>query len=933
MAFFLVVILLGILSMRDDDKIRALSQVLDSTLVKASQLEMLGLRFVYGGSKRVQEQWFILHKQLGTSVKSLQQDDISNKTLLTQIQLDLDRLLELFHMIGSHKASYSEQASTKNSLSQRMIGQLITSTSSLTEKTKQLKRHQQQRYDAFLIKRQALVLTGFGIFLVLIIWLQGLFVNKLIKRLNRLNKAFIGYPEKHLNLKAVEYEKDELDELQGSFMRMFNTVEQGQLLLNQEIDKVRVSNQQLIMVIDGAKLGFWDWNWQTGEYLVNDQWLSMLGLDRADSNNYFNDWFELIHPEEKQQVKTLIEGQILAAKPFEIVFRIKHKKGRWKWVLSSGSGVTFNQENGEPIRICGIHQDITKRKQSEEKIHQLTHALKTMIEVNQAIIHAESEQSLLNNVCQIIYQVGDYRLAWIGYAEDDPDKKVRPVAHNGCDNHYVDSLGITWADTEKGRGPTGTAVRTGKTVIAQDIPSDIHFRPWRTQSLTNNFRSSIALPLMMNNKVFGALNIYAKVENAFNSEAVSLLNELAQHLSFGIQQQRNVIARGKAEKALQRSQKMEGIGNLTGGIAHDFNNLLGIVQGNLEILERELKGDEKLLKRVSKALSGVHRGTEITKQLLRFSRPKPVSSEPLSINNSIINMEALIDKSLLKKIQLQLFLADDLWLASLDEGDFQDSILNLIINARDAMPEGGRILIETANKVLDESYASTHPDIHPGEYVQISLSDNGCGMDTQTLEQAFEPFFSTKELSKGTGLGLSMVYGFVKRSHGTIQLYSELAHGTKVNMYFPRVLYAEQQQPIVTQDLILPKGDETILVVDDEIALLELAVDFLQKLGYQVLTAVNGQGALDVFAKQQGEVDVLFSDIIMPGELDGFRLAEQVHIDYPKVKILLTSGFADKAIKLSTLSKHNIVLLDKPYSQQDLAIEIRKVLSQGKSID
>ena len=398
---------------------------------------------------------------------------------------------------------------------------------------------------------------------------------------------------------------------------------------------------------------------------------------------------------------------------------------------------------------------------------------------------------------------------------------------------------------------------------------------------------------------------------------------------------REVEERKQIEEALRRAQKMEALGNLTGGIAHDFNNLLAIVQGNLEILERELEGKEKLQKRVNSALAGVHRGADITKKLLKFSRPKILSSTILSVNETIVDMEVLIAKSVMKKITIKLMLKDDLWLCEINEGDFQDALLNLVINARDAMPDGGSVLIETSNKCLDEDYARLNHGAEAGEFVQISVSDTGCGMSHKILEQVFEPFFTTKEMGKGTGLGLSMVYGFIKRSRGHIKLYSEVGHGTTVHMYLPRVLQENSVAvvPKLKQQAALPRGHEMILVVDDEEELLDLASHFLLELGYKVLRATCGSEALEVLSAQKGAVDLMFSDIVMPGGMDGFALATKVVELYPEMSVLLTSGFSDKAVKLNGLARYHVKLLDKPYSKQELALEVRRTLDSKNAED
>ena len=379
---------------------------------------------------------------------------------------------------------------------------------------------------------------------------------------------------------------------------------------------------------------------------------------------------------------------------------------------------------------------------------------------------------------------------------------------------------------------------------------------------------------------------------------------------------------------------MEVLGQLTGGIAHDFNNILGVVMGNLELIREMVAGDSTILKRVDTALRGVGRGQDITKKLLGFSRQTPYGRQKVSVNRSIENMRELIAKSLTASIEIENRLADDLWQVDVDPGDLEDAILNLALNAKDAMSRGGGILIiETANRVLDEDHARPNASGQAREFVMVSVSDTGAGMSPEVREKAFEPFFSTKEEGRGTGLGLSMVYGFAQRSGGHINIDSTEDEGTTVCIYLPRAQgdITERQTTNRMQEK-LAGGAETILVVDDEEALAELAVTHLERLGYKTLMATSPAQALKIIKDKQ-HIDLLFCDVIMPGGMDGYQLALAVHKVRPDLKILLTSGFTsekkeytdDEGAIVSRLSAN---LLNKPYRRSELAVSVRAMLDE-----
>ena len=391
----------------------------------------------------------------------------------------------------------------------------------------------------------------------------------------------------------------------------------------------------------------------------------------------------------------------------------------------------------------------------------------------------------------------------------------------------------------------------------------------------------------------------------------------------------------RLENQLRQSQKMDAIGQLTGGIAHDFNNILGIVMGNLELLQSQVADNAKTLKSVNSALKGAERGASLTRKLLGFSRQSAAEVKITNLNEFIESLHGLIAKSLTPSIRVEQRLAGDLWPVEIDPGDFEDVLLNLSLNARDAMPDGGTLVIETANTILDEEYIKRNPKARAGEFVMISVSDTGTGMTDAVKEKVFEPFFTTKDQGKGTGLGLSMVYGFVQRSAGHMEVLSEPGEGASFILYLPRTQeeVTEEEETVDIQDSV-PVGSETILVVDDEEDLADVAVTILESLGYKTFCANDGNQALKILEGNE-DINMLFSDVIMPDEMDGYKLALAAAKIRPDLKILLASGYTrgrekDVGSEIAAVSELSDNLLGKPYNRSELARAIRRTLDEEK---
>jgi two-component system, cell cycle sensor histidine kinase and response regulator CckA len=477
--------------------------------------------------------------------------------------------------------------------------------------------------------------------------------------------------------------------------------------------------------------------------------------------------------------------------------------------------------------------------------------------------------------------------------------------------------------------PHSRAVATGQIIITDDFQGALGDQPVVNIGLERDPRlpqSSLVVPMAVMGRIIGAVEAQSAEPAAFKQEHASAMRMAANLTAVAIENVRLFEREHEREAHLRQSQKMEAVGQLAGGIAHDFNNLIAVILLHSELMLRDLGQNCDLRRRAEEIRKASDRAAALTRQLLAFSRKQVLQPKVLDLNDVVADMNKLLQRLIGEHIELLTVTEAGLGKVKADPGQIEQVIMNLVVNARDAMPKGGRLAIETANVELDEDYSSRHIAVQPGRYVMLAVSDNGEGMDAQTQARVFEPFFTTKEQGKGTGLGLSTVYGIVKQSGGNIWVYSEVGWGTTFKIYLPRVDQAVEQVVPGDAQAILPHATETVLLVEDEEMILKAAREILELHGYRVLAASSSKEALVLCQTHRETIDLMITDVVMP-QMGGPELAEQLRPLRPGMKVLYMSGYTDDAIAHHGVLEAGTAFLEKPFTTRALAHKVREVLN------
>ncbi|TPN31332.1 response regulator [Mesorhizobium sp. B2-3-3] len=462
-------------------------------------------------------------------------------------------------------------------------------------------------------------------------------------------------------------------------------------------------------------------------------------------------------------------------------------------------------------------------------------------------------------------------------------------------------------------------IRTSMDTIRRSGAADIAARDAHTDQVEAWLRVG-SLAALVAIFLLGAYTIHVS-RRRFREVATAQEELIRKNIELG----NEILTREKAESQIRQMQKMEAVGQLTGGIAHDFNNMLAVILSAMNLAQRKLRrGEHDIEKLIEAATDAASRAANLTSRLLAFSRLQPLAPQVVDTNRLVTGMSDLLRRTLGEGIRIETVLGGGLWKTHADPSQIENAILNLAINARDAMDNDGKLTIETANSYLDEAYASTHAEVTPGQYVMVAVTDTGAGMSPEVITKAFEPFFTTKPVNKGTGLGLSQVFGFVKQSGGHVKIYSEPGEGTTIKIYLPRFFGPEEPAAPAERGKSVSKVTETILVVEDDARVRAATTDTMRELGYTVIQAGSGPEALQKLAATPG-IALLFTDIVMP-VMNGRKLAEEAVARQPGLKVIFTTGFTRNAVVHNGVLDHDVHFLAKPFTIEQLAAKLRDVL-------
>ncbi|MBV4551391.1 PAS domain-containing protein [Pseudomonas sp. SWRI102] len=660
-------------------------------------------------------------------------------------------------------------------------------------------------------------------------------------------------------------------------------------------------------------LGTWDWDIREDRFIADAHFALLHGVDPNLSRQLpINAYLEGVHPEDRAMVAHSIKHCITHGTEYAEEYRLLQPDGELRWVFVRGR--CYKDRHGRPKRFLGAALDLTERKRTEHALRQSQTELQLIINAMPVLISYvdREERFRLNNSAY---------LNWYGLTPQELyGKTIREVIGEEAYAARAEQI----ADALAGK-PCSFTVESAH-------------RDGRPRHALINY-----LPRRGGDGAVNGFYIFVidETDRKKTEEALRNLNEtLEERVIARTQQlaeanhrlQSEMFERERAEEALRHAQKMEAVGQLTGGIAHDFNNMLTGILGSLDLMQRYIASGRaaEIGRFTEAAISSANRAAALTHRLLAFSRRQSLDRKPLDANALVHSLEDLLSRTTGDHIVLRLQMAGELWPVSTDASQLENALLNLVINARDAMPDGGELTIETANVYLDGHDINTLEPVKAGDYVMIAVRDNGSGMTPAVLAKAFDPFFTTKPIGQGTGLGLSMIYGFAQQSGGHLSLDSVPGQGTRVQLYLPRlhVAPAEQAAEPATTDAPAANAGETVLLVEDEPAVRMLVLDLLHALGYTALEAEEAKQAIALLESRQ-RIDLLVTDVGLPG-MNGRQLAEIARQHRPDLKVLFMTGYAQKATERQGFLDQGMDMVAKPFTLDLLATKIRAMINHGK---
>jgi PAS domain S-box-containing protein len=602
-------------------------------------------------------------------------------------------------------------------------------------------------------------------------------------------------------------------------------------------------------------------------------------------------------------------------------------------IVCEWNSAPLKKADGTFVGMMSMAQDVTEQKQAAQALQEANQRALTDYErLVERIATLGQTLGSAHELTTIFRALRDFILLSVPcdgmmISLYDAEKQTRKFSYCWADNSEFDTGDLV--DFPVGDGLTGRAIKSGSVVIQNNFDQEITSRGHRVEigdcSEGKSPLSALSAPMMVMGRAVGCVEIQSSRAAAYEQGHATAMR-MAANLAATAVENITLIEREQAkEEQLRQSQKMDAIGQLAGGVAHDFNNLLTVITGYSELSLRRMAEDHPLRKNIEGITKAGVRAAGLTRQLLAFSRRQMLQAKVLDLNSVVGEMDTMLQRLIGEDMDLVTLLQPSLGRIKADPGQLEQVLLNLVVNARDAMPNGGKITIETSHTYLDEAYAREHVGIQPGRYVVLTVSDSGVGMDAETQKRIFDPFFTTKGVGKGTGLGLSTVYGIVKQSEGSIWVYSELGTGTTFKVYLPRVDEVGDSEELAGDARSVPGGSETILLVEDEDLVRSLAVEILEEFGYAVITAPNGTEGLRICKEFKGRIDLLISDVVMP-QMSGRELAEHISVLRPEIKVLFMSGYTDDAIVRHGILEENMPFIQKPFLPDALARKARELL-------
>ena len=567
--------------------------------------------------------------------------------------------------------------------------------------------------------------------------------------------------------------------------------------------------------------------------------------------------------------------------------------------------------------------DITEWVQAEEKFQRRTRELTLLNRVIAASVASMELEHIMEKTCRELALAFEVPQAAAFLLNEEKTEATVVAEFLTDDRPSVLNEVVSIVDN-----PVAQYLLTHKApLVVKDAQSDPRLALIRDLLRRRGTVSFLIIPLIIEEEGVGAFSLGAIQPRDFSTAEVDLAWSVAKQVSGALRRIRLEEAHQRLEEQYYQAQKMDAIGRLLGGVAHDFSNLLMAINGFAELMQYRLELDDSNRQMVNHILNSGQRATDLIRQLLAFCRKQAIESKVLNLNVLVADLDKMLRRIIGEDIQIETILPPDLWPVKADPPQLEQIIVNLAVNARDAMPDGGKLTIETANVVLDEVYARQHLNIQPGSYILLAVSDTGIGMNQETKARIFEPFFTTKAQDKGIGLGLSTVYGIVKQNQGDIWVYSEEGRGTTFKIYLPRVEEAASLPTHARDRVEMPSGSETILLVEDDAQVRDLARSVLAGQGYTVLEARNGQEALQLAASHTGSIHLLLCDVVMPG-MSGQAVTRQLSQTQPDLKLLFMSGYTDETIARHGKLDSGVAFLQKPFSPMVLARKVREVLDE-----